>query len=44
MITLSSKDVLPEDGTRGTLVGRIFLPQTPEALPWSQFAMAARST
>jgi len=26
MITLSSKDVLPEDGTRGTLVGRIFLP------------------
>jgi len=26
MITLSSKDVLPEDTTRGTLVGRIFLP------------------
>ena len=26
MVTLSSKDVLPEDGTRGTLVGRIFLP------------------
>jgi len=26
MITLSSKDVLPEDGTRGTLVARIFLP------------------
>ena len=27
MITLAAKDVLPEDGTRGTLVGRIFLPQ-----------------
>jgi fumarylacetoacetate (FAA) hydrolase family protein len=27
MITLSAKDVLPEDGTRGTLVGRVFLPQ-----------------
>ena len=26
MITLSAKDVLPEDGTRGTLVGRVFLP------------------
>jgi fumarylacetoacetate (FAA) hydrolase family protein len=26
MITLTAKDVLPEDGTRGTLVGRIFLP------------------
>src|SRR6516165_6616658 len=26
MITLSSKDVLPEDGMRGTLVARIFLP------------------
>ena len=27
MITLSVKDVLPEDGPRGTLVGRVFLPQ-----------------
>ena len=26
MITLTAKDVLPEDGTRGTLVGRVFLP------------------
>jgi fumarylacetoacetate (FAA) hydrolase family protein len=28
MITLSAKDVLPEDGTSGTLVGRVFLPQS----------------
>jgi fumarylacetoacetate (FAA) hydrolase family protein len=27
MITLSARDVLPEDGTRGTLVGRVWLPQ-----------------
>jgi len=27
MITLSAQDVLPEDGTRGTLVGRVWLPQ-----------------
>ena len=27
MITLSAKDVLPEDGTRGILVGRVFLPE-----------------
>ena len=27
MITLTAKDVLPEDGTRGTLVGRVWLPQ-----------------
>ena len=27
MITLTAKDVLPEDGTRGTLVGRVFLPE-----------------
>ena len=27
MITLTAKDVLPEDGTSGTLVGRVFLPQ-----------------
>ncbi|WP_024511474.1 fumarylacetoacetate hydrolase family protein [Bradyrhizobium sp. ARR65] len=27
MITLTQKDVLPEDGTRGTLVGRIWLPR-----------------
>jgi fumarylacetoacetate (FAA) hydrolase family protein len=27
MITLTAKDILPEDGARGTLVGRIFLPQ-----------------
>ncbi|HLG83811.1 MAG TPA: fumarylacetoacetate hydrolase family protein [Bradyrhizobium sp.] len=26
MITLSANDVLPHDGTRGTLVGRVFLP------------------
>src|SRR5579871_2872467 len=26
MTTLSAKDLLPEDGTRGTLVGRVFLP------------------
>jgi fumarylacetoacetate (FAA) hydrolase family protein len=26
MTTLTTKDVLPEDGTRGTLVGRVFLP------------------
>jgi fumarylacetoacetate (FAA) hydrolase family protein len=26
MITLTAKDVLPEDGTRATLVGRVFLP------------------
>ena len=27
MITLTTKDVLPEDGTRGALVGRVFLPE-----------------
>ena len=27
MITLSAQNVLPEDGTRGTLVGRVWLPQ-----------------
>src|SRR3974390_1100701 len=27
MITLTTRDVLPEDGARGTLVGRIFLPE-----------------
>jgi fumarylacetoacetate (FAA) hydrolase family protein len=27
VITLSAKEVLPEDGTSGTLVGRVFLPQ-----------------
>ena len=27
MITLTAKDVLPEDGTRGALVGRVWLPQ-----------------
>ena len=27
MITLTTKDVLPEDGTNGTLVGRVWLPQ-----------------
>ena len=27
MITLTAKDVLPEDGASGTLVGRVFLPQ-----------------
>src|SRR5215475_14526979 len=27
IITLSAKDLLPEDGTRGTLAGRVFLPQ-----------------
>ncbi|MGY3130518.1 fumarylacetoacetate (FAA) hydrolase family protein [Bradyrhizobium sp. USDA 4501] len=27
MISLTSKDVLPEDGTAGTLVGRVWLPQ-----------------
>src|SRR5215471_4628722 len=27
MITLSARDVLPDDGTRGTLVGRVWLPQ-----------------
>jgi fumarylacetoacetate (FAA) hydrolase family protein len=27
MVTLTAKDVLPEDGTRCTLVGRVFLPQ-----------------
>jgi fumarylacetoacetate (FAA) hydrolase family protein len=27
MITLTATDVLPEDGTRGTLVGRMFLPE-----------------
>jgi fumarylacetoacetate (FAA) hydrolase family protein len=27
MITLTTKDVLPEDGTSGTLVGRVWLPQ-----------------
>ena len=27
MITLTAKDVLPDDGTQGTLVGRVFLPQ-----------------
>jgi len=27
MTTLSAKDLLPEDGTRGTLVGRVFLPE-----------------
>ena len=29
MITLTAKDVLPEDGTRGALVGRVWLPQGP---------------
>jgi fumarylacetoacetate (FAA) hydrolase family protein len=27
MIALSAKDVLPDDGTRGTLAGRVWLPQ-----------------
>ena len=27
MITLTANDVLPDDGTRGTLVGRLWLPQ-----------------
>jgi fumarylacetoacetate (FAA) hydrolase family protein len=27
MITLTAKDVLPDDGTNGTLVGRVWLPQ-----------------
>ena len=27
MIALSTKDLLPEDGTRGALVGRVFLPE-----------------
>ncbi|MGY3292846.1 fumarylacetoacetate (FAA) hydrolase family protein [Bradyrhizobium sp. LM3.6] len=27
MTTLTVKDLLPEDGTRGTLVGRVWLPQ-----------------
>ena len=27
MITLTAQEVLPEDGTRGTLVGRVWLPQ-----------------
>jgi len=27
MITLTAKELLPEDGTRGTLVGRVWLPQ-----------------
>ena len=27
MITLTAKDVLPDDGTRGALVGRVWLPQ-----------------
>ena len=26
MITLTAKDVLPDDGTSGTLVGRVWLP------------------
>ena len=26
MITLTSKDVLPEDGASGTLVGRVWMP------------------
>ena len=28
MITLTTKDLLPEDGTRGALVGRVWLPQS----------------
>jgi len=27
MITLTAKDVLPQDGTQGTLAGRVFLPE-----------------
>ena len=27
MITLTAKDMLPEDGARGALVGRVWLPQ-----------------
>ena len=27
MITLTANDVLPDDGTNGTLVGRVWLPQ-----------------
>ena len=27
MTTLTVKDLLPEDGTKGTLVGRVWLPQ-----------------
>src|SRR5690349_2846338 len=27
MITLTAKDVLPDDGTTGTLIGRVWLPQ-----------------
>ena len=28
MVTLTAKDLLPEDGTRGALVGRVWLPQS----------------
>ncbi|HEY0909094.1 MAG TPA: fumarylacetoacetate hydrolase, partial [Bradyrhizobium sp.] len=27
MITLTTKELLPEDGTKGTLVGRVWRPQ-----------------
>jgi fumarylacetoacetate (FAA) hydrolase family protein len=27
MITLTAQELLPEDGTKGTLVGRVWLPQ-----------------
>ena len=43
MITLTAKDLLPEDGTSGTLVGRVWLPQL-AARPWSRSAATACST
>ena len=42
MITLTTKDLLPEDGTSGTLVGRVWLPRQ-RALRWSRFAATACS-
>ena len=42
MITLTAKDVLPEDGASGTLVGRVWVPDL-AARPWSRFATTASS-
>ena len=43
MITLTAKDVLPEDGTIGTLVGRVWLPDV-AGPPSSRCAATACST
>ncbi len=44
MTTLTVKDLLPEDGTRGALVGRVWRPRGWTGRPWSPCAATASST